>query len=44
MEACEPENVTVSTNCDLDFLTWPAAEEKMKTISRVQRILGEGQR
>lgn len=41
VDAVTPKNLMVSTNCDLDFLTWKEAKEKIKTVVAVATQLKE---
>lgn len=36
-----PERLNISTNCDLDFLTWEISKSKMATVTTVERELRE---
>jgi 5-methyltetrahydropteroyltriglutamate--homocysteine methyltransferase len=36
-----PKEISLSTNCDMDFLTWDKALEKMDVLVRVSEKLGE---
>ena len=35
----KPLSMTISTNCDMDFLTWDRAEEKMQVLTQVAEKL-----
>ncbi len=41
IDSSSPKNVIVSTNCDLDFLTWKEAKEKINTVCAVAAQLKE---
>ncbi len=41
LDATSPKNLIVSTNCDLDFLTWKEAKKKIKTIVAVAQMVKE---
>jgi 5-methyltetrahydropteroyltriglutamate--homocysteine methyltransferase len=41
VDSSEPSDVFVCPNCDLDFLPWNKAVEKMKVISHVAKLLRE---
>lgn len=41
VDVASPEKLVVSTNCDLDFLTWKEAKEKIKTVVAVAAQLKE---
>jgi methionine synthase II (cobalamin-independent) len=43
IETSSPVSLMVSTNCDLDFLTWEDAQHKIETISIVAKQLKEEQ-
>jgi methionine synthase II (cobalamin-independent) len=39
-ETYKPKRLTVSTNCDMDFLTWDKAEAKMRILTLIAEKLG----
>lgn len=41
IQASTPEKVIISTNCDLDYLTWEEAQSKIKTVTTVAMKLKE---
>ncbi len=41
IEESNPERLIVSTNCDLDFLTWEKAQSKLLTVTNVAEQLRE---
>ncbi len=41
IDASSPKDIIISTNCDLDFLTWKEAKEKIKTVVAVAAKLEE---
>jgi 5-methyltetrahydropteroyltriglutamate--homocysteine methyltransferase len=41
IDSSSPKNINISTNCDLDFLTWKEAKEKINTVCAVATQLKE---
>jgi 5-methyltetrahydropteroyltriglutamate--homocysteine methyltransferase len=41
IEASNPVSLMVTTNCDLDFLTWDEAQHKIATVAKIAKQLKE---
>ena len=39
-ETHKPKRIAVSTNCDMDFLTWDKAEAKMRVLTQISEKMG----
>jgi len=44
IDSSEPVSLMVATNCDLDFLTWKEAQNKIEMVTKVAKQLREEQR